>query len=277
MRHKLRLLTGTSALALALLVPGPPALAQANPGAPANSWKSWWSWLDDMVGISLDKQTYGSGPDFVIGSGRLVHQARPITGVRGVEIRGPVNLVVQQGKNEVLTLHTDDNIAPLIDTPVENGILRISIKPGASFRIQHGIGATLQVQHLESIKILGSGDLRCAQLQGELLELTVHGSGDVRIDALEVGAVAVLVQGSGDVDLSGRVPKQGFVIEGSGDIHAEELAGQDVAVRIGGSGDASVWATQSLSVEIGGSGDLNYRGEPKLTKNVHGSGEIQHH
>jgi len=242
----------------------------------SSSWWSWWSWGNGPFGLTFGGVSYGNGPDRVTGSDKLVHQVRTIAGVRAIELRGPIDVVLKQGPAQRLTLHTDDNIAPLIETAVDDGVLRIGVRPGASFRTGHAIGATVELAHLGSLKTLGSGDVTCAQFDTDLLELTVRGSGGVRIDDLHTGTVAVLLQGSGDVHLSGTAAQQGYVAEGSGDIDADELAGREVAVRVAGSGDVQVWATQTLSIEIAGSGDVHYRGQPALTKSVHGSGDIIH-
>jgi len=187
-----------------------------------------------------------------------------------------VGVILRQGPANEAVVHTDDNILPLIDTRVENGVLRISPRPGRSFRTKHAIVVNVEVPDVSGIDVEGSGDIQCARWDGDVLQLTVRGSGDVRFDALRVPAVAVLIAGSGDVQLAGKVPRQGFVIEGSGDIKAGELAGEEVAVRIHGSGDAHVWATRALTAEVAGSGDVRYRGTATVVRNIMGSGEVVH-
>jgi len=257
-------------LAFALTAAGP-VHAQADS---SDRHSGWWSWLDGSFGVNLGGVSYGSGRDRIVGSDKLVHQPRPISGVQAIELRGPVDVVLKQSPTEKLTVHTDDNLVALIDTTVTDGTLVIDIKEGASFRSRHAVGVTVEVPHLRAVRLMGSGDLLCADFETDLLELTVHGSGDARFDALRAGTVAVLIQGSGDVRLSGTAPKQGYVIEGSGDLDAGELAGREVAVRINGSGDARVWSTESLSVDINGSGDVHYRGRPAVRKSINGSGEL---
>ncbi len=248
--------------------------ARAEP--PPAEHHGWWSWSDGVFGFLFDGVSYGDGPDRIVGSDKLVHDGRAIDGAHSIELRGPINIVLKQAATPKATVHTDDNIAPLIQTVVTNGVLRISVREGARFRARHPIGVTVELDHLDAIKVTGSGDVRCAQFATDLLELTVIGSGDVRFDALTAGAVAVLVKGSGDVALSGTAPQQGYVIEGSGDVDANELTGRNVAVRVAGSGDARVWATDNLTVEIAGSGDVSYHGNPVVKKTVRGSGEVTH-
>ena len=237
---------------------------------------SWWSWGDGIFGINFGGVSYGHGPNPIVGSDKLVHQLRTVSGVRSIEMTGPIDIVIKQGQTEKVTVHTDDNIAPLIESKVTDGVLHIGVQAGASFRTKHAIGMTVELSQLGGLKVKGSGDVNCAQFDTELLEITVQGSGNVRFDALRASVLAVLVQGSGDVHLSGTVPKQGYVIEGSGDVDAEELAGRELAVRVAGSGDAKVWATETLAIDIAGSGDVAYRGQPVLSKTVHGSGSVTH-
>jgi len=239
------------------------------------SWFPFLSWTDHIWGLSIRGVEVGSGPNRVIGSDKLVHQLRLVAGVRSIELEGPIDLVLRQGQAEKLTVHTDDNIAPFIETTVRDGVLHIGIQPGANFRTRHPIGISAELARLDGVKLLGSGDVTCAQFNTELLEITIIGSGNARFDALDAKALAVLLQGSGDVHLSGHAASQGYVIEGSGDVDAGELVGRELAVRIEGSGDAKVWATEKLVVDVSGTGDVVYRGSPALKKSLSGTGSVR--
>jgi len=266
-------------VALALLCLAAAFAAHADEPAPerTSSWWSLWSWIDDLFGISFGGVSYGSGgSDRIVGSDKLVHQGRVISDVHRVELRGPIGLVVKQGAIEQLTLHTDDNIAGLIETTVSEGVLRIGVRPGANFRTRHAIGATVQLKDLSALTVLGPGDVTCDGLDTQSLDVTAGGSGEVRLDTLHSAVVAVLLQGSGAVRLSGSSAKQNYVIEGSGELDAEEFVGRAVAVRVKGSGNARIWATQSLWVEISGSGNVRYRGQAAVTSSVTGSGRLIH-
>jgi hypothetical protein len=252
----------------------PPVRAQDSaPPADTGSRSGWWHWWSDSV-FDMGGVSVGGGANRVVGSDKLVHELRIVSGVRSIEIDGPMNLVIKQGQTEKVTVHTDDNVAPLIETKVTDGVLHIGVKPGAGFRTKHPVGVTAEVVQLGALRVSGSGDVVCSQLDTDLLEITLRGSADVRVDALHASTLAVLVQGSGGVHLSGSVPQQGFVIEGSGDIDAAELAGRKLAVRVAGSGDAKVWASEKLEVQIAGSGDVRYRGNPELSKSIAGSGSV---
>lgn len=267
----------TVALALLCLAAVPDARADEPAAQRTSSWWSLWSWIDDLFGLSFGGVSYGNaGPDRVIGSDKLVHQGRVISGVRRIELGGPIGLVIKQGEVEQLTLHTDDNIAGLIETNVDDGVLRIGVRPGASFRTRHAIGATVQLRGLSGLSVVGPGEVTCDGLDAESLDVTAGGSGEVRIDTLRSAAITVLLQGSGAVRLSGNSARQNYVIDGSGELDADELVGRAVSVRVNGSGSAKIWATGSLLVDISGSGNVRYRGQPALTTALRGSGRLIH-
>ncbi|HXY06020.1 MAG TPA: head GIN domain-containing protein [Burkholderiaceae bacterium] len=264
---------------LCLCTAAAPALsAEEQDAQRSSSWWSLWSWIDDVFGLSFGGITYGSGgADRIEGSDKLAHTVRAISGVRGIELGSPIELVVKQGAVEKLILHTDDNIAPLIESKVdENGILHIGLRSGANFRTRHALGATVELKELGTIKVSGPGDVTCAELDADRLEITLDGPGQVHIETLHSASIAVRLQGGGAVRLSGSSPKQEFLIEGGGELDAEELVGRAVAVRDLSSGKAKIWATESLSVEIVGSGDVRYRGQPALTTSLHGTGRLIH-
>lgn len=276
-----------SARAMAVAVAGVLALAGQTAradqeAAPADegrksSWWNWWNWGDGSWGLNFGGVTYGSNPDRIIGSDKLVNDVRTLSDVRAIELLGPIDIVIRQGTLEKATVHTDDNIAPMIETRVADGVLHVGVRSGASFRTRHPVGVTVDLKQLASLKIQGSGDVTCAQLQTDLLEITIRGSGDVRFDGLRASALAVLVRGSGGAHLTGTVPKQGFDIEGTGSIDAGELAGREVAVRVAGTGSADIWVSETLDVQISGTGDVSYRGNPRITKSITGVGTLSRH
>ncbi|HYA66818.1 MAG TPA: head GIN domain-containing protein, partial [Burkholderiaceae bacterium] len=178
---------------------------------------------------------------------------------------------------EGLTLHTDDNIAPLVETSVDDGgVLHLGMRAGANFRTRHAIGATVEVKQLNSLKIFGPGDATCADLDADRIEITLAGPGDVHVESLHSASVVVRLQGGGSVRLSGTSAQQDYFIEGAGEVDADELVGRAVVVRAAGSGKAKIWATESLLVDINGSGDVRYRGQPALTSSVRGTGRLIH-
>ena len=211
----------------------------------------------------------------VTGSGQVTKTQRTLSGFKGIALELPASVEIVQGETEGVEIETDDNIAPLVETVIENGQLKIraaqrftSIKP-KTLRI------TVRARIIESLSVSGSGDIRANKLQSPTLSSRIAGSGDIRIDALDVGTLTVSISGHGDFQAGGRADSVRTSISGSGDVKTATLAAKNVKLSIAGSGSAQIWASQTLTISIAGSGDVSYYGEAAVTQSIAGSGRIK--
>jgi Putative auto-transporter adhesin, head GIN domain len=220
--------------------------------------------------------TFGSG-ERVSGSGRIIDDRRPLAGFVAVRVSGPIDIELKAADQDSVTVRTDDNIAPLIETRVSGGdrpALEIGVRPGAAFRAERTPVVVIEFRALSELVISGSGDVRADAIGADDFALSMRGSGDVRIETLQAQRFAAVLSGSGDLRLRGRAEQQAYRIAGSGDVSAGELEGQSVQVAIAGSGDAAVKAAVSLEATIAGSGDVVYRGSPQVRQSIRGSGSV---
>jgi hypothetical protein len=244
------LIATTLTAGLALLAP----TAQA-----ADGWN--WSWT--------------SGPR-VEGSGKVVEQARTVTGFQRLRLEGPFNVIAQPSAAASVMVRADDNLQALVTTEVVEGdVLLVRPTSNQSFNSRSPITVTVGFQVLKSASIKGSGDLTVNDLTGERFEMGISGAGDARLARASLKQLKVSIAGSGDVTAQGTADSAEYNIAGSGDVHADKMLAAQAKVSIAGSGDAAVHATEALNVSIAGSGDVRYAGQPKqLKKSVAGSGSI---
>ncbi len=231
----------------------------------------------------------------VRGSGRVVEDVRQLSGFTTVRLKSSADVEIRQGSRESVTVITDDNIAPIIETRVVGESLEID--SNKSYSTRRGVRVVVELRSLTAVYSDASGDVRLqGPINGEALTLSLSGSGDVRVnDRITASSLTVRLRGSGDVSLDevntkvldidisgsgdflahGKANKQTIAIGGSGDVNAAGLEGESVSVSVSGSGDVRVWATSALRAEISGSGDIVYRGKPAtLSKSVSGAGDI---
>lgn len=232
-----------------------------------------------QISLALASAAFGvagvARADTVIGSGHVISETRTVSGFHGVTLSGSGDVAVTQGDTEGLVIDAEDNILPLIESTVQDGILHLGFKPHTgSVSFKKPVIFHLAVKTLDKMLIEGSGDIHAASLSTDKLNVEVPGSGDVSVDHLKADAVKVDVKGSGDVKFAGEGKTQKISLDGSGDYEAKDFKTDDTTLQINGSGDSQVWANTSLSVEINGSGDVGYVGTPKLKKSVNGSGGV---
>ncbi len=211
----------------------------------------------------------------VVGSGQVTKTQRQLTGFKGLSLELPSNVEIVQGDTEGVLIETDQNIAPLIDTVVENDQLKIRLVQRSKSLKPTSLKITVQARTIEHISISGSGDVRARKLQSPTLETRISGSGDIHIDMLDAESLTVAISGSGDFFAGGRANTARLNIAGSGDVKAGTLAAKHVTLSIAGAGAAKVWATETLNVRIAGSGDVDYYGDAAVSQSVAGSGRVR--
>lgn len=230
------------------------ALAALTAAAPAGAW----------------------GRDPVKGSGTIRRETRDVKGFSGVSLSLAAKVDVRTGAGpEGISIETDDNLLPLIETVVEDGMLKIRSRRGTDVRA-HTLRIVVQAHGLDHLSVGGSGDIDADVVRGKRAVFDIGGSGTIVARRIEAGSVGVSVGGSGDLKANdGSVRSASVSIGGSGNVDLGRVRSDAVSVNLAGSGDAIVWARDSLNVSIAGSGDVSYYGDPKVARSVVGSGDAR--
>jgi hypothetical protein len=279
-----------------------------------------WIWIAVAVTVLLFAglavyayHAWGSLFEFrtVVGSGTVVKQPRPISGVRQLEVDGDLEVFVTQGEGESLEVEAEDNVLPYVRSQVTDGRLTLSTKPGVSFPRTRPIRCYLTVRDLSEVKLSGSGSVQCAGLRTPRLGLYLTGSGrmacttvaqDLAAACTGSGQITLIseadqthlqvtgsggidgkvkarrvessISGSGWISLAGVTETQSVAITGSGDYRGAALKSKTAEVSVGGSGGVAVNVTERLAATISGSGDVSYVGRPAVSQHIMGSGSV---
>ena len=215
------------------------------------------------------------GGERVRGSGAVKKQSRAIEHFTGLSLNVPAQLELRIGNNEGITIETDDNLLPLIETTIDNGTLKIRpVKKNMHLQATT-MKIIVQARAVDRIALGGSGAIRSDALRGGRMQFDLGGSGSIDVKGIDGDAVSVTVGGSGNFKAGGGSAKTVSVsIGGSGDVDVGKMAAAEASVSVAGSGTAVVWARDTLSATIAGSGDVNYYGDPKVSHSVIGSGDV---
>ena len=230
--------------------------------------------LSGLAAAPVSAWDWGFGAK-VSGSGNIKSERRNVSGFTGISLAVPASADVVQGGSEGISIETDDNILPLIETVVDGGQLKIRFKDRNMAVSTKTLRMTINVKTIDSLSVAGSGDLRAAKLQTTKLKSSIAGSGDVRIASLDADTLTVSIAGSGDFSAGGKANQVKAEIAGSGDLRIDKLAANNVKLSIAGSGDAAVWAKDTLTISVAGSGDVTYYGDAKVSQSVAGSGSVK--
>ncbi|WP_051292944.1 head GIN domain-containing protein [Olivibacter sitiensis] len=203
---------------------------------------------------------------------------QPGTSFHSIENYGSCDVLINMGDTEDIVIKGNPDDTKLIETKVENGILKFSVKNnqrGWNIRTRNVV-IKVTATNLKALRQIGSGTIKLeSPLTTSALVLEVKGSGDIIAKTLNATDLAASITGSGDISLGGKVENADIRVNGSGDFSAKELAIENAAVRVVGSGDAYVRVNNTLSATVTGSGDIRYSGSVKnVTSSKTGSGSI---
>lgn len=206
------------------------------------------------------------------GSGRVVTQEPPVGSFSGVAVADAMVVDIEQAQPPGLFLEGDDNLLPLLDLRVEDGVLRVrQRRPLKPTRLR----IVARVWQLESLAVSGSAVLRAETLVAKTLQLRGGDSGVLKLQALTAERVELQAGGSTVLRLAGRANELSLSAGGSAVAECAALQVRRVEARLGGSAAAKVWATDQLNASVGGAAVLRYRGDPQLALDSSGNGRIR--
>jgi hypothetical protein len=211
----------------------------------------------------------------VQGNGNIKRQAREVGHFTGVALALPGEVEVRTGNTESVTIETDDNLLPLIETVVDDGTLKIRNKKHVNIKTRN-LKIVVQTRGVDRLALGGSGSIDADRVQGSRVQFDVGGSGAIKVGKAEGESVAINLGGSGDLKVGeGSARNLSATIGGSGTIDMTHVRVDKASVTLAGSGDATLWIRDSLDLSVAGSGDVNYYGDPRISKTVVGSGSAR--
>jgi hypothetical protein len=211
----------------------------------------------------------------VVGSSNIISQEKQLSAYDRVEVLGSYDVIFTDGEVSKIKIKAPDNILPLIQTEVSDGLLKIGAEKNR-YKVKEPIIIYVPVDsRLKQVDIKGSADIYSEKnLETKALNVGIYGSGDVRLQ-VEASSLALKIDGSGDIRVGGKTDNLSININGSGDVEVPNLKAEKAAISISGAGDVSAYVTEDVDISIVGSGDVTIKGNPKKVKQkINGSGGV---
>jgi hypothetical protein len=188
----------------------------------------------------------------VHGSGVRKTEKRDLPDFTSIETSGAFDVRVGCQQPASVAIETDDNLLPLVQTEVRDGVLRISTTKGYSS--SGGIVVRITTPDLISVKSTGAGKFNIAGVKNDSFEMR------------STGAATMVASGqSKSVKISST---------GAGEIDAHDLRASTADVSVTGAASVDVYASDQLDVTVSGAGRVTYGGNPKVNKRVSGAGQV---
>ena len=210
----------------------------------------------------------------ITGSGKLITETRPVSGVSRVELMIDANLEIQQGSQESLQVTTDDNILSVLQTNVVGGKLNIRYQPTVNVRGIYQPKLVLTVKDLSSLRLSSSGTVNVGPLTTGNFDLNLTSSCNVNIQGIQADKITTNITSSGNITIQGSANSLVLHVTSSGNFRAEDLKVQEANVTLSSSGNVTLWVVESLDAELSSSGNVAYYGSPTIHQNISSSGHL---
>ena len=212
----------------------------------------------------------------VVGSSNIISQEKQLSAYDRIEVLGSYDVIFTDGEVGKIKIKAPDNILPLIQTEVSDGLLRIDTGKNRYKLKEPIIIIYVPVDsRLKQVVIKGFADIYTEKnLETKVLEVDVYGSGDVRLQ-VDASSLALKIDGSSDIRVGGKTDNLSININGSGNVEVPNLKVEKAVININGSGGVSAYVTENVDISIAGSGDVTIKGNPKKIKQkINGSGRV---
>jgi len=196
----------------------------------------------------------------VRGNGKLVTQTRNVDAFSGIRISGQLQGYLKLG-SPALQLTVDENLLPLIETRVRNGILDIrNADPETMLIPSKGARIDITAPRLTSIAAHGAASLR-GESAGPSMSLEASGAGLLELALKVEGAVTATASGASRTTLSGEAPKVVLIASGTSKLDSS-LASSDAEVKASGTAQVRVHATKRVHITASGAASVIVVGNP---------------
>lgn len=210
------------------------------------------------------------------GSGNVITEERAVSDFDSISVNAGINLFIEQGTDEALTIEAEDNVIPRISTDVVNGKLEIRFRSVTlgGMNLRSPVNVYVTAVGLDSIEVSSGADVETGELNtGKLaIDLSSGSSADVIVDA---GDLDIALSSGSNLKIEGKATNQEVDLSSGVKYDAEELESKTAIIDVSSGSEALVWVTDKLDVSISSGGSVRYKGSPEIISDISSGGSIQ--
>jgi Putative auto-transporter adhesin, head GIN domain len=217
---------------------------------------------------------FGNSNQTLTASGRQITQNRPVSGVRSVKLGTNVDLVIQQGAAESLSVTGDEAILPALLTDVSLGQMAIRYDPRYNIQSNTRPKLVLTVKDLNELRLSSSATVEVGPLNTGKFNIIVSSSCNLTIKGIQADTIAVRITSSADIAIQGEANSLDLDISSSVNFQAGDLKVQNADVTMSSSADVTLWVVNDLRANLSSSGNIAYYGSPAVHEINSSSGKL---
>jgi hypothetical protein len=125
--------------------------------------------------------TSASSSDQVVGSGTVVTEPRSVGEFGGVSVSGVGQVILENTGAASLTITAEDNILPLLESEIRDGVLTLGPRPNTNLSQTRDIVYQVTFRDLSSLQASGVTDIDATGIETNALSVNASGVSDVSV------------------------------------------------------------------------------------------------
>ncbi|MEJ7610006.1 MAG: head GIN domain-containing protein [Ferruginibacter sp.] len=206
------------------------------------------------------------------GSGKIISEKRTTENFVAINADGPVHVEIQKGATVSVTVETDDNIMPFVETKVSGSTLKIRLKEINRLR-NSKIRVFITAPELKELNSSASAEIESKDIITTSGNMEMQASSGSKIDvALEAPSVTAETSSGADIIARGRT-KNFTATAGSGSsVKAGDLLAENATGEAGSGASVKMFGSLSINANAGSGGKVTYTGGATQVKKNESSG-----
>ena len=227
-----------------------------------------------MVMLVMSQGCVVNGVNSVGGDGNVELRNYDIDKFNVLKLGGSFSVILTEGKEEKLSIETDENLHQYLNVESKNNVLNIYSDRDVVLRPTKLV-VHVTYKNLEKVDISGACKLTSeSTIRSDSFILSISGAGSGELN-IETKTLKTDVSGAASLALAGTAATHNVSLSGASSLNAEELITEKTVISLSGAGAAKVHATEALDASVSGVGSIKYHGEPKQKNTkVSGIGKI---
>jgi hypothetical protein len=203
----------------------------------------------------------------ILGSGVAREETREVPAFHAVNAGNAfqVTIAVKQGAKPSFKLSGDDNLVPLVESAVRDGMLVIRIKDGSNISTKLPLVAEVVTAALDRVEASGAANLKVSS-GSKLDRFTVDaiGAAQISVTGLDTPNAVASATGASSLVLAGTVASLKVDATGASRVNAKDLKVDDATVSISGASSVALRASKSVRGDVSGASQLDVHGHPAV-------------
>lgn len=187
-----------------------------------------------------------------------------------VKVSSGLDLYLEQGSKNTVTVEADENLQDIIITEVRDGVLKIYSEKNIWRAKSRKVYVTIKT--LEAITATSGADVYANKgITSNNLEVNCTSGADIRI-TVDVNTVNTSSTSGSDIEISGVANNHTTSATSGASIDAYNLKSKNVTARVSSGADINVYASESIDARASSGGDIDFKGRPEQVKKKSNSG-----